>query len=60
LYDIAADRTERDDRVQSEPALVEELASEWERWAERVGALPWAPMLERYAAAGIPLAVAEE
>lgn len=46
--------------MQSEPALVEELASEWERWAERVGALPWAPMLERYAAAGIPLAVAEE
>jgi arylsulfatase len=60
LYDIDDDRTELHDLAEHFPALVDDLAAAWGRWAQRVGALPWAPMLERYAAAGIPLTVAEE
>jgi arylsulfatase len=60
LYDIETDRTELDDLAAREPRLVAELSALWERWADRVGALPWAPMLDRYAAAGLPLGMAEE
>lgn len=41
LYDLAADRTETNDLARARPDLVAELAAEWQRWADRVGARPW-------------------
>ena len=41
LYDMAADRTELTDLAAREPEKVESLAGMYDRWAERVGALPW-------------------
>lgn len=41
LYDIAADRTEQHNIAAEQPARVNNLAAQWEVWAERVGVLPW-------------------
>lgn len=46
LYDLAVDRAELDDRADAEPALVEELSAEWQRWADSHGVVPWEQMLE--------------
>lgn len=40
LYDLEADRTELHNLADQYPELVEELAAEWMRWAERTGAVP--------------------
>lgn len=37
LYDLERDRTELDDLVDREPALVRELESKFIAWADRVG-----------------------
>jgi arylsulfatase A-like enzyme len=41
LYNLAADRTELHDRAAEMPARVKELAALWQRWADRVGVVPW-------------------
>lgn len=41
LYDLENDRTETQDLAASHPSLVAELATEWQRWADRVGVRPW-------------------
>lgn len=41
LYDMAADRTEMHDLAAQQPERVNEMASQWEAWARRVGVLPW-------------------
>jgi arylsulfatase A-like enzyme len=41
LYDMAADRVELHDLSREEPARVAAMASAWETWARRVGAIPW-------------------
>jgi len=41
LYDLAADRVERNDLAASRPDLVKTLAAEWEAWARRANVDPW-------------------
>jgi arylsulfatase len=41
LYDIVADRSELHDVAAEHPELVDELAAEWQNWADSVGVLPW-------------------
>ena len=41
LYDLEADRTERHDLAGKQPERVKELAALYERWAARVGVVPW-------------------
>ncbi len=41
LYDTERDRTETNDLAEKHPAVVQELASLWQRWAERSNVLPW-------------------
>jgi arylsulfatase len=41
LYDLEADRTERHDLAAKMPDKAKELAARYERWAERVGVVPW-------------------
>ncbi|MEO3926726.1 arylsulfatase [Micromonosporaceae bacterium B7E4] len=40
LYDIDVDRSEMNDLAHRHPVLVVELATEYQRWAQRVGVLP--------------------
>lgn len=40
LYDMDADRTETNDLAKQMPAKVDELASKWTAWSERVGVYP--------------------
>ncbi len=40
LYDMAADRTETNNQALVDPPKVRELASKWEKWAERVKVYP--------------------
>ena len=41
LYDMAADRVERNDLAASRPDLVKALAAEWDAWAKRANVDPW-------------------
>ena len=41
LYDISADRTERNDLAANEPQRAAELSAKWEAWAKRSQVLPW-------------------
>ena len=40
LYNLEADRSELHNLAAEYPELVEELATQWMVWAERVGAIP--------------------
>ena len=60
LYDIHADRTEQHNRAVEFPDVVEELSLEWQRWADRVGVVPWDLMVEKVVKAGRAPAMAEE
>ena len=40
LYDIDADRTEKQNLAAQKPEIVNEMAAEWEAWAKSVGATP--------------------
>ena len=42
LYDMTADRVERNDLAASRPDIVKTLAAEWDAWAERANVDPWA------------------
>ena len=46
LYDMESGRTEVDDLAAEHPALVEELADLYNRWAERCNVMPWDELLE--------------
>jgi arylsulfatase len=41
LYDMSADRVERNDRAASHPDIVKTLAAEWDGWAKRANVDPW-------------------
>jgi arylsulfatase len=41
LYDVDADRVERNDLTATESAMVKDLAAQWDAWARRVGVRPW-------------------
>jgi arylsulfatase len=41
LYDLEADRTERNNLAAKEPAKVKELAALYQTWADKVGVVPW-------------------
>ncbi len=43
LYDLDADRTELNNLAEEHPGIVKELSAEWQRWAERSGAVPKPP-----------------
>lgn len=43
LYNLEADRTELKNVASDNPELVKEMASEWQQWAESVGAVPKPP-----------------
>ena len=60
LYDIVDDRTELHDLAPAHPDVVADLAADWDRWAERVGVIPWDRMLTTYAREGRPPLLAEE
>ena len=40
LYDMAADRTEMNNRAKDHPEIVRDLAAKWDAWAERANVLP--------------------
>ncbi len=40
LFDMENDRTELNNLAQEQPGIVERLADEWQRWAERADVLP--------------------
>ena len=41
LYDIAADRVERNNVAARHPDVVKSLAAEWDAWAKRANVDPW-------------------
>jgi arylsulfatase len=41
LYDIAADRVERNNVAAQHPDVVKSLAAEWDTWAKRTNVDPW-------------------
>ena len=41
LYDMAADRVERNDLATRRPDVVKTLAAEWDAWAKRANVDPW-------------------
>lgn len=60
LYDMDSDRSELNDLASTHPDLCDELSAQWQRWADRVGVLPWQPMVDRYVASGLSATAAEE
>jgi arylsulfatase len=53
LYDVESDRTELSNVAAQFPAIVAELTARWERWAARVGVLPWETTLQIYRDRGL-------
>jgi arylsulfatase len=47
LYDLEKDRTELHNLAAREPDKVKELAALYERWAKKVGVVPWAELEKR-------------
>jgi arylsulfatase len=41
LFDLDADRSETRNLATDQPERVKELSAEWQRWADRVGVVPW-------------------
>ncbi|HWC99421.1 MAG TPA: hypothetical protein VG456_21830 [Candidatus Sulfopaludibacter sp.] len=41
LYNMDEDRTELRDLAQRQAARVQQMAAEWQTWADRAGVLPW-------------------
>jgi arylsulfatase len=41
LYDLAADRTEMNNRADRQPEKVKELTGLYDAWAKRANVLPW-------------------
>jgi arylsulfatase len=53
LYDLDRDRTELHDLADEHRDLVAELADRWQRWADRVGVIPWDTTLAIYTERGL-------
>ena len=49
LYDLSHDRSEIEDLAAGHADVVQDMAAEWQRWAERVGVIPWEVTLDLYA-----------
>lgn len=47
LYDLSRDRSELHDLSAERPEILARLIDMWERWADRVGVLPWETIKER-------------
>jgi arylsulfatase len=45
LYDIERDRTELNDLAPRQPQRVRQMSAAYERWAQRVGVVPWEEIL---------------
>lgn len=41
LYDMDVDRSELNDLAAEQPQIVREMASQWQKWADSVGVIPW-------------------
>ena len=41
LYNMDEDRTELRNRASDQPAILRDLAENWQSWADRAGVLPW-------------------
>jgi arylsulfatase len=52
LYDFSRDRTELNDVAAAHPDVVAALAADWQKWAVRVGVIPWEVTLDVYAERG--------
>lgn len=53
LYDIETDPGESRDLAAEHPSVVAELAAEWERWADRVGVIPFEETVAFYRERGL-------
>jgi arylsulfatase A-like enzyme len=53
LYEMSTDRSEITDVADAHPDVVQELADEWQRWAERVGVIPFEVTLNLYRERGL-------
>jgi arylsulfatase len=53
LYDMARDRSELRDVATEHPGIVADLADSWQRWAHRVGVIPWQSTLDLYRERGL-------
>ena len=53
LYDLTRDRSEIRNVAAANPAVVQELAGEWQRWADRVGVIPFETTLRLYRDRGL-------
>ncbi len=53
LYDLTRDRSEIHNVAAANPAVVQELAEEWQRWADRVGVIPFETTLRLYRDRGL-------
>lgn len=52
LYDLARDRSELHDLAAERPEVTRDLSAEWDRWAARVGVIPWQDVLNLYLGRG--------
>ena len=53
LYDMSSDRSETNDLAAQHPDIVADLRAEWERWAERIGLIPWEVTVDVYQERGL-------
>ncbi|MDX2377526.1 arylsulfatase [Microbacterium sp. LRZ72] len=53
LYDLENDRTELDDVAAQHPELVEELATQWQEWADAHGVIPFPDLVAEYTSRGM-------
>jgi arylsulfatase len=52
LYDTSVDRSELINVADHHPEIVNELAADWQSWADRVGVIPFETTIDIYAKAG--------
>ena len=53
LYDMSTDRSETNDVAKSQPEIVAQLATQWQRWADRVGVIPFEVTVNLYRERGL-------
>jgi arylsulfatase len=53
LYDVSSDRSESHDLAAEYPDVVQDLAREWERLAERHGVIPFRTTMDIYRRRGL-------
>ncbi|SDL13561.1 arylsulfatase [Tessaracoccus oleiagri] len=59
LYDLEVDVTECDDVADEHADLVQDLAADWQAWADRVGVIPFERIVAQYEAKGLTVVEAE-